>query len=274
MVIYASVKMLKFRILNIVFALLVVVFAMLQFCGFEHAWILLLFIYIVYVIVVTFGVIKIKWQFFMPVICNLPNDKKEIFLSFDDGPGEKTKVILDLLKDYKATGNFFCVGKRLEENKDLAKRLVDEGHFIGNHTYSHSNKFPLQSKKEMVAEIENTNSVIEKIAGKTNRYFRPTFGVSNPNIAKATRKLNMVCIGWSIRSFDTTDRAGTKALNKITSNLKSGDIILLHDTSPQIIFILGQLLIFLLENGFTTQRIDKYLEDKINLGVNLLEKNG
>lgn len=254
--------MLKFRTLNIVFALLIVVFAMLQFVGFEHAWILLLFVFVVYVIVVTLGVIKVKWKFFMPIICNLPNDRKEIFLSFDDGPGEKTKAILDLLKDYKATGNFFCVGKRLTENQELAKTIIVEGHFIGNHSYFHTSNFPVQSRKKITEEIKNTNAVIKKITGKSNRYFRPPYGVSNPNIAGAVRKLNMVCIGWSIRSFDTNDKEGTKALFKITSNLKSGDIVLLHDTSPQIIFILERLLIFLLENGFRTQRIDKFLDEK------------
>jgi peptidoglycan/xylan/chitin deacetylase (PgdA/CDA1 family) len=250
--------MLKFRTLNIVFALLIVVFTMLQFLGFEHDWILLFFIFVVYVIVVTLGVIKVKWQFFMPIICNLPNKNKEIFLSFDDGPGEKTKAILDLLKDYKATGNFFCVGKRLAENPGLAELIVDEGHFIGNHSYFHTSYFPLQSRKKITEEIKNTNEVIDKITGKSNRFFRPPFGVSNPNIAGAVRKLNMICIGWSIRSFDTNDKEGTKALYKITSNLKSGDIVLLHDTSPQIIFILERLLIFLLENGFKTQRIDRF----------------
>ncbi|HPE77576.1 MAG TPA: polysaccharide deacetylase family protein [Draconibacterium sp.] len=265
--------MLKFRSLNIVIAFVIVALVILQLFGFEYAWIFLIVLILIYSVVVTLGVVKVKWQFFMPVICKVPNKQKVVFLSFDDGPGEKTRAILDLLKDYKATGNFFCVGKRLEENPELAKLLVDEGHFIGNHTYSHSNKFPLQSKKEMVAEIENTNSLIKKITGTANRYFRPPYGVSNPNIATAIRKLNMICIGWSIRSFDTMDNVGNKALNKITSNLKSGDIILLHDTSPQIIFILEQLLIFLLENGFTTQRIDKYLEDKINLDANLLENN-
>jgi peptidoglycan/xylan/chitin deacetylase (PgdA/CDA1 family) len=254
--------MLKFRTLNIVFALLIVVFTMLQFLGFEHDWIFLLFIFVVYVIVVTLGVIKVKWQFFMPIICSLPNNNKEIFLSFDDGPGEKTKAILDLLKDYKATGNFFCVGKRLAENPGLAELIVDEGHFIGNHSYFHTSYFPLQSRKKITEEIKNTNEVIDKITGKSNRFFRPPFGVSNPNIAGAVRKLNMICIGWSIRSFDTNDKEGTKALYKITSNLKSGDIVLLHDTSPQIIFILERLLIFLLENGFKTQRIDRFLEGK------------
>ncbi len=253
--------MLKFTTLNIALVFLIVVFTILQFLGFEHAWIFLLVFFLIYLIVVTLGVIKVKWQFFMPIICNLPNKNQEIFLSFDDGPGEKTKAILDLLKDYNASGNFFCVGKRLAQNTELAKLVVKEGHFIGNHSYSHSNSFPAQSRKVIMEEIKNTNAIIEKLTGKTNSYFRPPYGVSNPNIAGAIRKLNMVCIGWSIRSFDTMDKKGTKALYKITSNLKSGDIVLLHDTSPQIIFILEQLLIFLFENGFKTQRIDLFLKD-------------
>jgi len=192
----------------------------------------------------------------MPITCRFPNKDNSIILSFDDGPHEKTSAILDLLKKHHAKGNFFCIGKHLDANPQLAQRLVEEGHFLGNHSYSHIIAFPIKSKRSVIEELENTNTIIEKYTAKPCRFFRPPFGVSNPTIAHAISKLNMICVGWSIRSLDTKDREGTKALNKIKKNLKSGDIVLLHDHSPQILFILEQLLYFLKKNNFKTQRID------------------
>ena len=196
----------------------------------------------------------------MPVICRMPNNDNGIFLSFDDGPHENTVAILGLLKKHEAKGNFFCIGKHLEEFPQLAQQLVDEGHFIGNHSYSHSSGFPTKPKNSMVEEIQRTNKIIEKYTGESCQFFRPPFGVTNPTIAKAVKILNMQCIGWSIRSFDTTDREGRKAITKIKRNLKSGDIILLHDYSPQILAILEELLLFLKDHKFNAQRIDTILE--------------
>lgn len=254
--------MLKFRITNIAFVFGLIASIGLLLEGFEYWWILLIGFLFAYFIIVLLGVVNVKWQFFMPVTCRLPNNDNSIILSFDDGPHEKTAAILDLLKKHHASGNFFCIGKHLNENPQLAQRLVNEGHFIGNHSYSHTNGFPTKSKKYIIGELKDTNAIIEKYTAKPCRFFRPPFGVSNPTIAHAIAKLNMVCIGWSIRTLDTKDREGTKALNRIKNNLKSGDIILLHDHSPQILFILEQLLYFLKKNNFKTQRIDTVLEQE------------
>lgn len=196
----------------------------------------------------------------MPIICRLPNPDSSIFLSFDDGPHENTAEILNLLRKYHAKGNFFCIGRHLDENPHLAQQLVDEGHFIGNHSYSHTAYFPTKYKNGIVEELQHTNAIIEKYTGETCKFFRPPFGVTNPHIAKAVKTLNMICIGWSIRSFDTQDREGRKALNKIKTNIKSGDIVLLHDYSPQILSILEELLHFLKEHNLNTQRIDTIFE--------------
>lgn len=248
--------MLKFTLTNIVFSNVIIASVLLQLNGFEYWLGLLSVAFVLYFVVVFFGVIKVKWQFFMPIVCQLPNSDNTIFLSFDDGPHEKTAAILDLLEEHKATGNFFCTGSQIAEKPLLAKRLVDEGHFIGNHTFSHSLNFPIKSGKSITNELQNTNTIIEKFTGNPCMFFRPPYGVTNPTIAKVVKKLNLTTIGWSIRSFDTQDTKGTKALNKIKKNLKPGDIVLLHDYSPQILFILEELLYFLKKNNFNTERID------------------
>lgn len=249
-------EMIKFNTLNIICAGASILSVGLILLGYEYSWILLIACLFIYQVILVGGVVNVSWQFFMPITCQLPNTDKGIFLSFDDGPQEKTALVLDLLKRYEAKGNFFCIGRNLEANPLLTQLLVDEGHFVGNHSYSHIASFPFQSKKRIVEELQKTNILIERHTREPNRFFRPPFGVMNPTIAMAVKQLNMKVIGWSIRSFDTTDWEGNKALRKIKKNLKSGDIILLHDHSHQILSILEELLSFLKDHHFKTLRID------------------
>jgi len=253
--------MTKFQTANITLIGAIALSIGLKSTEFDYWLVLLMASILIYVLVVSIGAAKVKWQFFMPISCWIPNKNNGIVLSFDDGPQEKTSAILDLLQKYQMVGNFFCIGSHLDKNPRLAKRLVNDGHFIGNHSFTHTNTFPLKSKKSITDEFSKTNQVIEKYTGKPCRFFRPPFGVTNPNIAKAAKKLNLTCIGWSIRSFDTMDQQGEKALEKIKKNLKPGDIVLLHDHSPQILFILEQLLKFLKTNNFKTQRIDTFFKE-------------
>ena len=248
--------MLKFTLTNIAFALVAVLCILMGWIGLAYWWLLLLVSFFVYSALVFCGVVKVSWQFFMPITCKIPNTNQHVFLSFDDGPQEQTEAVLDLLKQYGIKANFFCIGQHLEENPKLAQRLYDEGHFMGNHTYSHTANFPIKSKKTIVDELQKTNAIIESYTGEPCQFFRPPFGVSNPTVAKAIVYLKMISVGWSIRSFDTKDNDGRKALNKIKRNLKSGDIVLLHDHSTHILFILEHLLVFLKEKGFKSARVD------------------
>jgi len=248
--------MLKFSFTNISFAIVAVLCIITGWMGFAYWWLVLLSCFLLYSALVFCGVVNVSWQFFMPITCKIPNTDKHVFLSFDDGPQKQTEAVLDLLKQYGIKANFFCIGKHLEENPKLAQRLYDEGHFMGNHSYSHTVNFPMKSKKTIVEELQKTNALIESYTGKACQLFRPPFGVSNPTIAKAVTRLNMKAVGWSIRSFDTKDNDGSKALNKIKRNLKSGDIVLLHDHSTPILFILEHLLVFLKEKGFKSARLD------------------
>lgn len=260
----------KFITLNIICAGACILSVGLILLGYEYSWIFLFACFFIYQLILVGGVVNVSWQFFMPITCQLPNTEKGIFLSFDDGPQEKTGLVLDLLKRYEAKGNFFCIGRNLEANPGLAKLLVNDGHFVGNHSYSHTVSFPLQSKNRIVEELQKTNVLIEKHTGEPSRFFRPPFGVMNPTIVRAVEQLNMRVIGWSIRSFDTTDREGSKAIRKIKKNIKSGDIILLHDHSPQIVSILEELLSFLKDHHFKTLRIDYLMGTTTNENKPLL----
>ncbi len=209
----------------------------------------LICVWFTYIIV---GVFRMRAQVFLPSVCSLAiPGKKNILLTFDDGPHPQiTPLILDTLAAHKAKAVFFCIGKKLALYPQLAARMVAEGHIIANHSYNHSNLIGMYSTQRVVEEIRQTEAEIERITPSLKLY-RPPFGVTNPNIAKATSALNMKVIGWNTRSFDTVSRSGEKVLSRITANLKNGDIILFHDTQEVTSTILADFLLFVRNKGFT-----------------------
>ena len=114
---------------------------------------------------------------------------KSVSLSFDDGPDPVlSPEILDVLKKYKVPAGFFLIGKKISGNEALVKRICEEGHIIGNHSFSHSNLWDFMSSEKMAADIEKTVSAIRDVTGKSPRYFRPPYGVINPMVNKAVKK--------------------------------------------------------------------------------------
>lgn len=222
----------------------------------------LLAIISVYTIILAYGSIFISSDFYIKAFCNKITDKKEIALSFDDGPVEITNRILDILSERHIEAAFFCIGDRIEKNKEIIKRIDLEGHLIGNHSNSHHFWFDLFTTDRITNELQQTEDSIFKITGKRVRMFRPPYGVTNPRISKAVDKMNYITIGWSLRSYDTTKKDKDAILNKMKKKLKNGDIILFHDTSNDIIYLVNSFIDFLLQNNYKILRLDKLINQK------------
>lgn len=187
---------------------------------------------------------------------------QEYALTFDDGPTVHTEAVLNLLQAYQMKATFFCIGKQLEKYPELAKRILQEGHQLGNHTYTHSKNIGTFSTKEVQEEIACTDLIIKKLNNENNPIFRPAFGVTNPQIARACEALNKAVIGWSIRSLDTVIPDEQRILKRIIPRLAGGEIVLLHDTTERTVRVLEQLLIYSKEQNLRSVRIDRLL--KIN----------
>ncbi|MEY2914407.1 MAG: Peptidoglycan-N-acetylglucosamine deacetylase [Cyanobacteriota bacterium] len=157
------------------------------------------------------------------------NKEKVIALTIDDGPWPKTTLeMLDICKQNNVKVTFFWVGNALQANPEIAKRVVAEGHAIGNHTWHHwyRNLDTATAK----SEIERTNDLIYKTTGVKTSFFRPPGGYLNNGLAAyAKNKQNSVVL-WSVTSADTDPRAKPQAFVKnVLKGAKPGAIVLMHD---------------------------------------------
>ena len=223
----------------------------------SYGWLLL-----IYVSVLFCGSYFIRWGFFLKSICSVKTKEPWIALSFDDGPDEYTSRVLDILKDYQVEAAFFCIGKKISGNEELIKRMIREGHIIGNHSFSHHPFFDLFSSRKMLDDIKQMNTVVEHITGLTPGFFRPPYGVTNPNLKKAVLQSGLISIGWSIRSYDTVIKNQQHLLHKILFAVKPGAILLLHDSSATMAAILPDLLKNIRARGYHIIRLDKMINLK------------
>jgi peptidoglycan/xylan/chitin deacetylase (PgdA/CDA1 family) len=189
---------------------------------------------------------------YLKAICRLKNTKNSVVLTFDDGVDDvQTPKVLDVLKKYDSKAIFFLIGRNAQQHPQIVERIVAEGHEIGIHTYSHKSNFPLMSVSQIKEEIYKTQQILEKISKKQVNLFRPPFGVTNPNIAKAVKSLNLVTVGWSIRSYDTNlSKSRLEVANQVSKKLKGNDIILLHDNRQGAEVLLEELLKNIFNKGY------------------------
>ena len=191
--------------------------------------------------------------------CGNSGAGRVVSFTFDDGvePGQTEKV-LDVLKKYNVKGLFFVIGHKAEKYPDIVKRIADEGHLIGNHSYSHTPFFSFKSTQSVVDELEHTNAIIREITGiEKVEYFRPPYGVTNPNIARAVKRVGITSIGWNIRSFDTNMRVRRdKVSQRVLSKLKDGSVILLHDILPESDILLEQIICGVKELNYTIEPLN------------------
>ncbi|MBS1619544.1 MAG: polysaccharide deacetylase family protein, partial [Bacteroidetes bacterium] len=185
--------------------------------------------------------------------------KPQIAITFDDGPNEHTSAILDILKAEKTPATFFCIGQNIDGREEMLKKIVQEGHLVGNHSYWHLRTFPLQMGRTIAAEIKQCNEKINSVIDKTPRLFRPPFGVTDPAVARGIKKTGMHSIGWSLRSYDTVVKDPQKLLAKV-SRVSAGDIVLFHEAGLHTPAILSQFIQNARAKGLEIVPLDRLLD--------------
>ena len=255
--------MTKFNISNIItIALLIVLSFFKVYLSFSIQTYVLLFILILvlYTSYLFVGSYFVCSNIYMKAICKAKENKKSIALSFDDGPDENvTPEILRVLKEQNAKVVFFVKGANAEKYPDIIQKIVEDGHIIGNHTFSHSSNVAFLNRKKITKEIEQTNKLISCFTGQSPRFFRPPFGVLNPIIASVAEKFEMITIGWSIRSFDGGNRSKELIISNLKSKINGGAIILFHDTNPGTVNVIKEFLDYLAQTDYKVERLDKMI---------------
>jgi peptidoglycan-N-acetylglucosamine deacetylase len=167
-------------------------------------------------------------QWFGPAVVRLTAESKKVALTFDDGPSVPyTGQILALLRERQVKATFFVCGQNVERHSDIARRIVAEGHAIGNHTYSHPFLYLLR-RKAMAEEIDRAQLAIEKATGVRPKLFRPPYGIRWFGLSSLLRERGLRMIMWSGTGFDW--KYGRDQIFASTvSALEQGAVIVLHD---------------------------------------------
>ena len=194
--------------------------------------------------------------FSLPVISKTAGTPKYIALTFDDGPSRKyTPILLDGLKERGVHATFFLMGKNIEGEEDIVKRMSEEGHLIGNHSYEHI-QLTKAGAKAVWEAVEHTQEQIEAITGKRPEYIRPPYGDWNEELEE---EIGMTPVLWSLDSLDWKLKDTGKIIRQVLKDVKDGDIILLHDIFPSSVEAALELIDILQKEGYVFVTADELL---------------
>ncbi len=200
---------------------------------------ILLIIIILAIAILAYGSANIKSGILVNAVCHTPDSRlssspvkneNDLLLTFDDGPDPLlTPRVLDTLDRHNRRAIFFLIGEKVDKYPDLVKQIVQRGHAIGNHTYHHDPLNNFRGAKHFQQEITLCSDAIQRACGQRPTLFRPPIGITTHFTRPLMKKLNLTCVGWSIRSFDTRQESRDKVFRRVKHQLKPGAIILLHD---------------------------------------------
>jgi len=207
--------------------------------------------------------IKTPWwlkKIYSSYIWSIDTKEKILYLTFDDGPHPiATPFVLDELKKYNAKATFFCIGKNVLAEREIYKRIIEEGHAVGNHTHNHVNGW--KTKNDIyLADVNEAGKLIDSIL------FRPPYGritfFQAKNIKAALKKPDAKIIMWDVISGDFDDTlSGQQCLQNVILNAKNGSIIVFHDSQKafsRLNFFLPLLLKFFEKKGYRFEKLENF----------------
>lgn len=183
---------------------------------------------------------------------------KKIALTFDDGPHPTyTEQLLDGLKERGVVVTFFVTGEHAELHPDVIKRMQEEGHLIGNHTYSHM-QLTRKNRESFKEELIKTNAILKEITGEEVEFVRPPYGSWDKSFEK---ELNMFPVLWNVDPLDWSSQNVNRIVEKIMSKAGENDIILMHDYYDTSVTAALKVVDELLDKGYTFVTVEEILFD-------------
>lgn len=185
-------------------------------------------------------------------------ETKKIALTFDDGPHPYyTEQLLDGLKERGVVATFFVTGEHAVLHPDVIRKMSEDGHLIGNHTYSHM-QLRSDNREEFKEELIATSEVIEEMIGKEIVYVRPPYGTWDKEFES---ELNMIPVLWTIDPLDWCSDNVSCIVSKVTEKVEENDIILMHDYYDSSVTAALKIVDELLEEGYTFVTVEEILFD-------------
>ena len=189
-------------------------------------------------------------------------EEKVVYLTFDAGyENGNVAKILDQMKAEDVKGTFFVLGNLIEKNGDLIQRMLDEGHTVANHTYSHSNMTKVASYEDFCAELQRLEVAFRSLTGEDMpKYYRPPEGVFDEKTMKYAQDAGYKTIFWSFAYADWDNNhqmSPERAKAKIMENIHNGAVILLHPTSETNALIMGEVIRDLKAAGYRFGSMDE-----------------
>ena len=196
---------------------------------------------------------------FRNYIWDIPNVENKIYLTFDDGPiPEITEWVLEELKKINAKATFFCIGNNIEKHPTIFTKLINEGHSIGNHTFNHLNGWKTSTEKYL-ENAKRCEVSISNLQSANCNLFRPPYGKIKLSQSKKIRKSGYKIIMWDVLSGDyDSSISPQKCLENVLENVRSGSIIVFHDSIkafPNLEYTLPRVLENLSKKGFVFDAI-------------------
>ncbi|MGC4017969.1 MAG: polysaccharide deacetylase family protein [Muricomes sp.] len=187
-------------------------------------------------------------------------EKRKIAITFDDGPNATyTPKLLDGLKERGVKATFFLIGQNIDKdnNREIVKRMYDEGHLIGNHTYHHV-EITRVSNEKAYEEIMMGNEAIQNVTGQEVEYMRPPFGLWQ---RKLEQKIHVMPVMWNIDPLDWATENVDEIVNKVVTQAEENDIILLHDCYDSSVKAALRIIDLLEAEGFEFVTVDELILD-------------
>lgn len=204
----------------------------------------------------------VKWLF-PKYVWDIPNMENKIYLTFDDGPiPEVTEWVLELLKKEEIKATFFCIGDNIKKNPDVFRKVISDGHSIGNHTFNHLKGWNSSTEDYLKNTIlcEEAIHLNSEVKDQKSKIFRPPYGKIKPSQSRKLRKLGYKIIMWDVLSVDyDKEISPEQCFENIIKNTVSGSIIASHDSIKafkNLEYALPKAIKYLKNKGFVFEKID------------------
>jgi peptidoglycan/xylan/chitin deacetylase (PgdA/CDA1 family) len=168
-------------------------------------------------------------QWYGRTFTGLSRGTKQLALTYDDGPNDPhTLRLLEVLAKYDVHATFFLIGRYVRQRPQIAREVVNAGHVVGNHTFTHP-LLTLKNVAEVRQELSDCRSALQDAIGEHSNLFRPPFGGRRPAVLRVARELGLEPIMWNVTGYDWNAPPSAVIERKVSRQIRGGDVILLHD---------------------------------------------